>query len=57
MKLGCKMTRPVIRRYASVSRKLMSVLNRRHGSPDILEKDVNYFLPFLWLTVCQCFVR
>ena len=57
MTLGCKMTRPVIRRYASVFCKLMSVLSRRHGSQDILEKDVNRFLPFLWLTVCQCFVR
>ena len=42
------MTRPVIRRYASVFCKLMSVLSRRHGSQDILEKDVNRFLPFLW---------
>ena len=57
MTLGCKMNRPVIRRYASVSCKLMSVLSRRHGSPDISEKDVNHFLPFLRLTVCQCFVR
>ena len=57
MTSGCKMNRPVIRRYASVSCKLMSVLSRRHGSPDILEKDVHHFLPFLWLTVCQCFVR
>ena len=41
MTLGCKISRPVIRRYASVSCKLMSVLSRRHGSPDILEKDVH----------------
>ena len=51
------MTRPVIRRYASVSCKLMSVLSHRHGSPGILEKDVDHFLPLLWLAVCQCFVR
>ena len=54
MTLGCKISRPVIRRYASVSCKLMSVLSRRHGSPDILEKDVHCASVFSVKVVVEC---
>ena len=44
MMSGCRMTRPVICRYVSVSCKLLSVVSCRHGLPDSLEKIVYHFL-------------
>ena len=41
---GCRMTRPVICRYLSISCKLLSVVSCRHGLPGSLEKVVNHFL-------------
>ena len=41
---GCRMTRPVTRRYVSVSCKLLSVMSCRHGLLGSLEKIVYHFL-------------
>ena len=47
---GCRMTRPVICRYVSVSCKLLSVMNCRHGLPGSLEKVV-YLSSKLYVSV------
>ena len=46
----CGMTRPVICRYVSVSCKLLSAVNCRHGLPGSLEKLV-YLSSKLYVSV------
>ena len=50
---GCRMTRPVTRRYVSVSCKLLSVMSCRHGLLGSLEKIVYHFLQLAVLTCRQ----